>query len=185
VPADPRFDSLETRRLVIRRFRRADVDTFAAYRANPDVARYQGWEPSYTADEGAGFVAELAGIDPGTPGEWFQFALEDKAERSLIGDCGLRIDEHDASVAELGFTLAKERQGRGLATEAVLAVLAYSFDRLGVRRVLAVTDARNDRSISLLERVGMRRIETRRVEFKNESCDELVYEVALPVHPRV
>jgi RimJ/RimL family protein N-acetyltransferase len=66
-----------------------------------------------------------------------------------------------------------------------VAVLAYSFDRLRVRRVLAVTDARNDRSISLLERVGMRRIEIRRVEVKNESCDELVYEVALPVHPRV
>jgi RimJ/RimL family protein N-acetyltransferase len=185
MPADPRFDSLETRRLVIRRFRSADVAAFAAYRADPDVARYQGWEPSYTVDEGEGFVAELAGVDPGTQGEWFQFALEDKTERSLIGDCGLRIDEHDASVAELGFTLAKERQGRGLATEAVVAVLAYSFDSLGVRRVLAVTDVRNDRSISLLERIGMRRIEARRVEFQDESCDELVYEVALPVHPRI
>ena len=47
--------------------------------------------------------------------------------------------------------------GRGLATEAVVAVMGFAFNRLGIHRICAGVDTRNERSWKLMERVGMRR----------------------------
>ena len=55
---DPAFTSIETERLVLRRFERDDVEAFAAYRGDPDVARYQSWQ-DYTHAEAEAFVAEM------------------------------------------------------------------------------------------------------------------------------
>ena len=56
-------------------------------------------------------------------------------------------------------------------------MIAYAFERLGVETVFAVADARNDASIALLERIGMRRTTTEHVRFKDEWCDEHTYEL--------
>ena len=63
---DPAFTSIETERLVLRRFERDDVEAFAAYRGDPDVARYQSWQ-DYTHAEAEAFVAGDAGHRPGRP----------------------------------------------------------------------------------------------------------------------
>lgn len=173
---DPDFTDLRTDRLVIRRFRTEDAVTFAAYRSDPDVARYQDWD-SCTQQEADDFVREMAGTHPGVAGEWFQFAIADPESDEHLGDVGLGVDVIDPSRAELGFTLATAHQGKGYATEAVERVIAYAFERLGAEAVFAVADARNDASIALLERIGMRRATTENVKFKGEWCDEHTYEL--------
>jgi len=173
--ADLLFTELRTDRLAIRRFRSEDAVAFAGYRADPDVARYQSWE-AYTLEDAHAFIDETATDHPGTPGEWFQFAVADPSSNELLGDVALRVDADDTSRAELGFTMSPAHQGKGYATEAVTRVVAYAFERLGVETVFAVTDARNDASIALLERIGMRRSTTERVRFKQEWCDEHTYE---------
>ena len=176
MPADPAFTDLRTDRLVIRRFRSEDADAFARYRADPDVARYQSWD-GYTHARAETFVAGMAALHPGMPGEWYQFAVVDPSTDELLGDVALRVDDDDASRAELGFTLAPDHQGKGYATEAVTSVIAYAFERLGVETVFAIADARNDASIALLERIGMRRTTTEHGRFKDEWCDEHTYEL--------
>ena len=99
----------------------------------------------------------MAKAVPGVPGEWFQFALEDRATGALVGDLALKVDADEPREAEVGFTLAPRRQGRGFATEALEAALTLAFGSLGLHRVVAVTDARNAPAAALLERVGMRR----------------------------
>ncbi len=173
---DPDFTELRTDRLVIRRFRAEDAVTFAAYRSDPDVARYQDWD-SCTRQEADDFVREMAGTQPGVAGEWFQFAIADAESDGHLGDVGLGVDAINPSRAELGFTLATAHQGKGYATEAVERVIAYAFERLGAEAVFAVADARNDASIALLERIGMRRATTEHVKFKGEWCDEHTYEL--------
>jgi len=59
--------------------------------------------------------------------------------------------------AEVGFTLSPAQQGKGYATEALEALLGYSFESFGLHRVVAVTDALNTPAAALLERVGLRR----------------------------
>jgi RimJ/RimL family protein N-acetyltransferase len=145
-----------TPRLRARSFAAADVTAFVAYRADPDVARYQSWS-DYTTEHGQAFVASLQGAVPGVPGEWFQFALEARADGVLVGDLALKVDADEPREAEVGFTLAPAQHGKGYATEALTALLDHAFPAYGLHRVVAVTDALNAPAAQLLERVGMRR----------------------------
>jgi aminoglycoside 6'-N-acetyltransferase len=176
MPADPAFTEIRTDRLVIRRFRPEDVEAFAAYRSDPNVARYQSWD-MYTREQAASFVDEMATLHPGIPGQWFQFAVSDPASDDLLGDTALCVDADDPSHAELGFTFAPAHQGKGYATEAARATIDYAFERLSVEVAMGVTDARNAASIALLERIGMTHVSTAHVEFKGEWCDEHTYEL--------
>jgi RimJ/RimL family protein N-acetyltransferase len=178
VSQDRAFSERHTERLLIRRFRPKDGATFAGYRSDPDVARYQSWD-GYSLIEAERFIADIADADPGAPDEWFQFAVADTASDGLMGDVALRIEAEDFAHAELGFTFAPEHQGKGYATEAVAAVLGYARERLGVTVVFAIVDGRNQRSIALLERIGMRRVATERARFKGGWCDEHRYELEL------
>ncbi len=174
-PPTRTFTRLTTGRLVIRPFQPKDLDAFAAYRSDPEVARYQSWDVYELAQAGS-FVAEMATLHPGVPGQWYQFAVADRSSDELSGDTAVCVEVADPSRAELGFTFAPAYQGRGYATEAVRATVDYAFERLGVDVVVAVTDARNAPSIALLERLGMTHESTAHVEFKGEWCDELTYE---------
>jgi aminoglycoside 6'-N-acetyltransferase len=94
----------------------------------------------------------------------------------LIGDIGLYLAE-DSRHAEIGFTLARHAQRRGLATAAVREAVQLVFAFTAVERVVGITDARNHASIALLERVNMRKVEERTVEFRGETCVEYVYAI--------
>ena len=146
----------ETPRLRVRPFRDEDVETFVAYRAHPDVERYQSWT-DFTLAEGRALVESMQGLQPGMPGQWYQFALEERASGALVGDLALKVNAGEPREAEVGFTLAPAHQGRGYAAEALRGLLGHAFGTLGLHRVMAVTDALNAPAAALLERVGMRR----------------------------
>ena len=150
------FVNIESPRLTLRRFADADLAAFLAYLNDPLVARYQSWE-SYTEQQAREVIEQQKGREPGRPGQWFTFAAELKETRALVGHVALSVKESDPRQAEIGFTFAREYQGRGLAREAAGGVLDYAFGRLGLHRVVAVTDCENVRSAALLERLGMRR----------------------------
>ncbi|HEX2373074.1 MAG TPA: GNAT family protein [Actinomycetota bacterium] len=155
--ADAAFAALTSERLVLRRFRPEDLEAFVAYRSNPEVARYQSWETPYRLTQARQFLRELQATHPDTPGEWFQFAVARRGVDRLIGDCAAHVRADDPRQAEIGFTLAPERQGHGYATEAVGRLLHYLLVERGKHRVSATCDDRNTRSAAVLERVGMRR----------------------------
>lgn len=153
---DTAFRTRRSARLVLRRFRPEDAASFAAYRSDPEVARYQGWDAPYLPDEARRFVAGLATEHPDTPDAWYQLALEELATGQHVGDVGLHTDE-DGRTATFGITLRRDAQGRGLATEALALLLDYLFLERGKHRVIADCDPRNHAVVALLERVGMRR----------------------------
>lgn len=148
---------LHSPRLLLRPFRDSDAETFAAYRSDPQVARYQNWEAAFSLADAQIFISELMEVQPGRPGEWYQLALELKDGGHMIGDCGFHLHLSDARQAEIGFTLAPAFQGQGYGSEAVRRLLDYLFADLKLHRVIAICDALNTASARLLERVGMRR----------------------------
>ncbi len=153
---DAAFHGLTSARVRLRRFRDADAAPLAAYRSDPEVARFQSWA-SFSEQEARELIAFARRRNPGVPGEWFQLAIAIGPTQALIGDLGLHVLEAQPTQAEIGFTLAAAHQGRGYATEAVERLLEYLFERLRMHRVAASTDIDNRRSIALLERLGMRR----------------------------
>jgi aminoglycoside 6'-N-acetyltransferase len=164
---------LTTERLVLRPFTAADAPAFAAYRSDPDVARYQGWDTPFPLAQAEEFVREVGAADPTAPG-WFQYAAE--VNGVLVGDVGVGLNENRMQ-ADIGYTLATAHQGRGYAAEAVHRVLAHLFEERGLHRVAAECDARNERSARLLARLGFRQ-EGHRVRStwaKGEWTDDLLF----------
>jgi aminoglycoside 6'-N-acetyltransferase len=151
---DGAFTELVGQRLILRRFSSGDAAAFAAYRTIPEVARYQGWDAPYSLERAEQFVRDLAGTDPDTPGEWFQFAVAARSDGTLLGDCGAGVRLDDPRQAEIGFTIAPAHQGNGYAAEAVRALVGYLFRDRGKHRVTASCDARNTASAKVLRRAG-------------------------------
>ena len=146
---------LKTPRLLLRRLSPHDAPAVFAYRADPNVSRYQTWHPTHVT-EIATFIAGLQTLAPDTPGTWFQFAITQQDTGRLIGDCGVRFPADDPHQVEIGITLAPASQRQGYATETLRALLDYAFEDLAKHRVYARVDPRNGPSRALMARVGMR-----------------------------
>jgi len=150
------FHEILTERLRVRRFHLDDLPALHAYRNDPAVAHFQGWR-ARSESELREFIVWLDQADPTAPDGMFQFAVAGRTDDRLIGDVYLGRMASDPRQAELGYTFAAEHHGHGYATEAVRAVLGYAFDALGLHRVVAIVDCANERSVALLERLGLRR----------------------------
>lgn len=147
---------LETPRLILRPLKDSDIAAFAAYRSDPEVARYQGWEAPYSIEKAADFVTYMQTIEPGRPGLWYQLGIQRKTDGILLGDCGFQRLESEPRQAEIGFTLARLHQGQGYAHEAIHCLLGYLFNEFDLHRVRGNCDPQNAASIRLMQRLGMR-----------------------------
>jgi len=174
--ADRELIPIEGQRLVLRRFTPADVPAFHAYRADPEVARYQSWE-NFTEAEAIEFVARHQVRPFGVPGQWLQIAVALKDTNRLIGDCALKVQADDPRQAVLGVTFATSHQRHGYATEALTCLLDAVFGPMELHRVVADTDVENTASWKLMERLGFRREGhlQQSLWFKGRWADEYLY----------
>jgi RimJ/RimL family protein N-acetyltransferase len=180
IPKKPwaRMLPLDSARLILRRFNREDLPAFLAYRNDPEVARFQGWE-SFSLAEATAFIARQETQEIASPGQWLQIAISLKETGQLVGDCALKLHAADARQATIGITLGRAYQGQGLATEALSTLLQYLFLEANLHRVQADTDPANARAWRLLERLGMRREAhcLQSLWFKGRWADEFFYAI--------
>jgi RimJ/RimL family protein N-acetyltransferase len=161
---------LLTERLGIEPLIETDAAAFTRYRRDPIVARYQSWSADFgEADAARLIAAQPPGALP-PAGGWLQLAVRARAGGQLLGGVALHRVADQPDTIELGVTFAREHQGRGYATEALVAVLGELFEVHAVHRTIAHCDARNVSVAAVLRRVGMRQ-EARALEadwFKGE-----------------
>ncbi|WP_064092611.1 GNAT family N-acetyltransferase [Rossellomorea aquimaris] len=173
-----KFKTIESSRLILRAFKDDDLDRFVQYRSNPNVARYQSWE-NFTKEQGVTFIQEMTQASFDTPGGYYQIALELRESNELIGDCVVHTLENDSRQAEIGFTLDPRFQGEGYAYEAMNRLFNHLFHDYNKHRITAITDVKNEPSINLLERLGMRREGhfIQNIWFKEEWGSEYLYAI--------
>lgn len=161
--------TLTTPRLIVRPFREADLPAFTAYRNDPAVARYQGWALPYPAEAAQDMLSGRALGEDG----WVQRAVTLPAG-TLLGDVALNTH---GPQAELGVTLATHAQGRGYAREALTALIAHAFAVLGLHRLHAGIDPRNEPVTRLLTRLHFRHEGTHIQSYwhRGEWTDEATY----------
>lgn len=147
---------LETQRLLIRQFKPSDLEAFLAYRNDPDVAKYQGWDHPYPREKAIEFVQKMSIAIP-QHSSWLQLALELKSTGALIGDVAFFIKREDERQAMIGYSLARPYWGKGYAFEALSCLLAYLFEEMKLHRISAECDVENISSWRLLEKIGFRR----------------------------
>ncbi len=148
--------TLRTERLELRPVRAEDVDRILEYRNLPEVTRW----------------LLRTEVDPASFRAAWRRAAEDPDDHSVavtldgvvIGTVSLDVVDGmgqpgmpPRTEAELGYVFDPAYGGHGYATEAVTAMVAHAFGRLGVRRITAGCFAGNLASVRILEKVGMRR----------------------------
>lgn len=112
--------------------------------------RYVGDGAPWTRERTRQFIEEAAAFE--REHGYCRWPLVAKNSETLIGFCGfIAADEG----AEIGWRLASEYWGRGLATEAAQAVLKFGAETFGFRRVMATVHCENRASLRLAEKLGM------------------------------
>lgn len=146
---------IETPRLSIDRFQLADAPVLAAYRSDPDVARWQSWSAPYSEEQATAFIESMADSEVGRPGDRINLAIRNGGE--VIGDVYLHVLADTPHVAEIGITLAGDAQGQGLATEALGGFVDALLANRHLAKVIAHVDIANTASLALCDRIGLQR----------------------------
>jgi RimJ/RimL family protein N-acetyltransferase len=147
---------LRTARLILRPWREADRDAFAALNADPRVMEYFP-SPLSRAESDAGAVRITAHFEAQGFGFW---AAEVVGGAPFIGFIGLAVPSfvaHFTPCTEIGWRLAHDAWGLGYATEGARAVVQFAFETLGRQEIVAMTAPANRRSRRVMEKLGMRR----------------------------
>jgi RimJ/RimL family protein N-acetyltransferase len=146
---------IETERLLLRPWREADREPWAAMNADPRVREFF---PTLLTREQSD--ASQDGLNDHITRHGFGFwALEDRAGGAFLGFTGLMHASFPAPFTpcvEIGWRLAHHCWGKGYATEAARASLDHGFGRLGLSSIVSFAVTANMRSRRVMERIGMR-----------------------------
>ncbi len=145
------FPTLETERLILRAVTLDDAAGIFANFSDPDVSQWFLDQP-YTQIEQAEAVAREF-ITKAQTGAGLVWALTLKENGEFIGTCGYE-DLDDKQQGEIGFDLAHRHWGRGYMTEALRAIIAYSFTTRNLVKIKVITRTDNARSKKMLEKLG-------------------------------
>ncbi len=129
-----------------------DLAAFLEIRNDKATAEFQSWTVPYPAAKLSAMIAHDVAGEP-AEGRWFNYAIADPVSDTLIGAVAVRMEWGGRS-AEIGYTLAPNSRGRGIATGAASWAVTHLFDVLGVKRVHAALHPDNFASMMLLERLG-------------------------------
>ncbi|CAH9059744.1 hypothetical protein PSECIP111951_02132 [Pseudoalteromonas holothuriae] len=165
---------LNINHILIRALQIDDLDAFAQYRNCESIARYQSWE-NYTLEDAQKLLQSTDYSTFGKAGNWYQLAVIDSQSEQLLGD--LAVHFIDDQQVEIGFTIAPEHQGLGIAFQSVRQLLSYLFLERNTHRVIAITDADNLASRQLLTKLGFRKEAhfVKNILFKGKWGDECLF----------
>lgn len=151
----PQIIELDTPRLILRQWTRADRAPFAALNADPRVMAC--FPAPLSRAQSDAMAARCEAMISGRG--WGFWAAEERSTGHFIGFVGLHVPSAElpfAPCVEIGWRLAHSSWGKGLATEAARGALAFGFDRLQLSEVVSFTAVINRRSRAVMTRLGMR-----------------------------
>src|ERR1043165_8687665 len=155
-----------TDRLVWRHGREKDRKPFAFINADPRVMEFM--PAPLSRKESDAYVNRL---EEHIEHHGFGlYAVELRGERRFIGFIGIRIPRFDAPFmpcVEIGWRLAADVWGQGLATEGGRGVVRHAFEVLGLDELVSFTTRTNARSIRVMEKLGMMRNPAEDFEYPN------------------
>lgn len=166
---------IATSRLQLTPFTSADEDALYVLESDPEVKRFTGGAltRAQTVQLLQSFIRQVEQTGLGA------IAIKEKSSQQVVGLCGI---VQELQEGEIFFGLARRVWGQGYATEVCRALLKASFQELALQRIIAIVHRENERSLRVVERIGMRLIS--KLASEEASSEELTYElVAQEWHP--
>ena len=152
--ARPRRDESANELIVLRQWTDADLEPYARMNSDPDVMRY--FPAPLTLEQSRESMRKIqAAIDERGWGLWVV-----DVDGQFAGFTGLNVPAYETAFTpcvEIGWRLAREYWGRGIAYRAALQALEFGFDSLQLGEIVSFTAAGNTRSRRLMERLRFRR----------------------------
>lgn len=149
-----KLDTIETDRLILRRWCDADRAPFAAINADPRVMEY--FKEPLSRAESDGFIDRIENLF--TQNGFGFWAVAEKTGGRLVGLTGLSPVMFDAPFVpaiEIGWRMAPDVWGKGYAPEAARAALDAGFTKLALPEIVAFTTVANQKSRRVMEKLGM------------------------------
>lgn len=170
--------TIETRRLVLRRFRIEDAeDMYRNWASDPEVTKFLTWPPHASVD----FTKSLLNdwISKYEDGGYFNWGMEYKENGKVIGSISVVKLNENIEAADIGYCMSRAFWGQGLMPEALKEVINYLFDEVGLNRIAASHDANNPKSGRVMDKAGMKREGILRAAGKNNLgiCDKVWHAV--------
>ena len=166
------FDSLftmpdiETDRLLIRRLNIHDAPAMYSYMQRPEVAEHVLWEAHTSISDTKAYIRYmLRKYRLGEPASW---GIEWKESGEVIGTIGYMWHNSEHSSVELGYSLNNEYWNHGIMTEALQAVIDYTFRIKMLNRIEAQHETRNPASGRVMQKCGMAKEGTLRSRLCNK-----------------
>lgn len=147
----PPIAPLQTPRLCVREIRDDDLADLMAVSGDPEVTHFLPYATWQSADDARAWLGRVQALVAGGGACQLVMALHDGP---VIGTVLLFRHDEGSRRAEIGYAMGRAHQGRGLAAEAVGAVVAHAFDGLGLHRLEAEVNPDNAPSAALLRRLG-------------------------------
>jgi ribosomal-protein-alanine N-acetyltransferase len=169
------FPTLHSSRLTYRAFRDSDAKAVYALRSNAKVMEFMDTALAESIEQGADIVATNQNAFKKKEG--LVWALADKESDAMIGYCGFWRLIPNACRGEIGYTLLPELWGKGLMTEAMDTILAFTFQHLQLHSIMANINPQNQRSEKLLQKFGFQKDAHFREDFlfQGKFLDSIIY----------
>lgn len=149
------FPMIETERMILREVTNEDADDMFKYLSDPDVVKHMGLAVFQTVEDVWDEIGWYRSILENGTGIRWGITLKDSGK--VIGSCGFLNMLAKHYRAEVGFELSKDYWGKGIASEALEAVVKYGYHHFPLERIEALIEPANLPSQKLVEKLGFSR----------------------------
>lgn len=146
--------SLESERLLLRPLSPKDALDMYEYASGRELTKYLLWDPHPDPQYTLEYLEYLEGRY--AVGDFYDWALTLKPGGKMIGTCGFTSFDLPNNSAEIGYVIHHAYQGMGYAVEAAKQVISFGFSTLGLSRISAVCMQENQKSLRVMQKLGMR-----------------------------
>lgn len=169
--------TLETKRLILRRFTVRDADAmYTNWASDPEVTRYLTWPAHAGVETSRAVLADWTAAYAQESCYQWAIVLKDSADEP-VGSIGAVNVSDDIAAVQIGYCLGRRWWHQGIMSEALGAVMDFFFDAVGCNRVACRHDPRNPHSGMVMQKCGMKYEGTQRSADRNNQgiCDTSWY----------
>ncbi len=169
--------TLETKRLILRRFTVRDADAmYTNWASDPEVTRYLTWPAHAGVETSRAVLADWTAAYAQESCYQWAIVLKDRAD-DPVGSIGAVDVSDDIAAVQIGYCLGRRWWHQGIMSEALGAVMDFFFDAVGCNRVAGRHDPRNPHSGMVMQKCGMKYEGTQRSADRNNQgiCDTSWY----------